>query len=64
MAEVYKPGSGKRDKRMGRGFSLGELKEAGLTIRDAKKMGIYIDERRKTVHPQNVERLRKILGEG
>ncbi len=54
--------STRRDKRMrpGRGFSLGELKEAGLSLRDAKKLGIYVDRRRKTVHPWNVEALKKV----
>jgi large subunit ribosomal protein L13e len=47
--------------REGRGFSLGELKEAGLTPERAKKLGIYVDKRRKTVHPWNVEALRNFL---
>ncbi len=47
--------------RKGRGFSLGELREAGLTPEKAKKLGIYVDKRRKSVHPWNVEALRDYL---
>jgi len=47
--------------RKGRGFSLGELREAGLTPEKARKLGIYVDKRRKTVHPWNVEALRDYL---
>ncbi len=46
--------------REGRGFSLNELKQAGLTIFDAKRIGIYLDKRRKTVHNENVEYLKTI----
>ncbi len=48
-------------KRLGRGFSLGELKEAGISITEARKRGIPIDRRRRTVHPWNVEALNKLL---
>lgn len=47
--------------RRGRGFSLGELREAGLTPEKARKLGIYVDKRRKTVHPWNVEALKDYL---
>ncbi len=47
--------------RRGRGFSLGELKEAGLTPQLARKLGIYVDKRRKTVHPWNVEALKDYI---
>ena len=47
--------------RKGRGFSLGELREAGLTPQQARKLGLYVDKRRKTVHPWNVEALKEYL---
>ncbi|MEB3816828.1 MAG: 50S ribosomal protein L13e [Desulfurococcales archaeon] len=47
--------------RRGRGFSLGELREAGLTPKQALKLGIYVDKRRRTVHPWNVEALKDFL---
>ena len=47
--------------RPGRGFSELELKEAGLSIREAKKLGIPIDLRRRSVHKWNVEALKKFL---
>jgi ribosomal protein L13E len=46
--------------REGKGFSLNELKQAGLTILDARRIGIYIDSRRKSVNSQNVEYLKTI----
>ena len=47
--------------REGRGFSLGELKEAGLTPEKARKLGLYVDKRRKTVHEWNVKALREFI---
>jgi large subunit ribosomal protein L13e len=47
--------------RPGRGFSLGELREAGLTPKEAMRLGLYVDKRRRSVHPWNVEALRKYL---
>jgi len=46
--------------RKGKGFSLGELKEAGIGLDEARRLGIYMDKRRDTVHPENVEALKDI----
>ena len=42
----------------GRGFSLNELKEACLTLQDAKQIGIPLDVKRKSVHKENIETLK------
>ncbi|MHA1237872.1 MAG: ribosomal protein L13e [Candidatus Odinarchaeia archaeon] len=60
--EVYHP-KNKLKKRKGRGFSLSELKEAGLTVDIAKRLGIPIDRRRRTLHPENVELLKDYVME-
>jgi len=60
---VYKPAKRGREKRVGRGFSIGELKAAGLSLSDAKRLGIYVDKRRKSVHEWNVELLKKMIKE-
>lgn len=49
--------------REGKGFSIGELKEAGLDVQKARKLGLYVDKRRKTIHKENVEALKKFLKE-
>lgn len=48
-------------EREGRGFSLGELREAGLTPERAKQMGLRVDPRRGSVHEKNVGALRALL---
>jgi ribosomal protein L13E len=45
-------------ERNGRGFSLEELKKAGLNKAEAKKLEIPIDKRRKTAHEQNVQKIK------
>jgi ribosomal protein L13E len=46
--------------RTGRGYSFGELKEAGLDPRVARKSGVPVDVWRQTKHPENVEQLKSI----
>ncbi len=46
-------------KRNGRGFSLEEIKNAGVTKVDARKMSLPVDCRRKTAHEENVEALKQ-----
>lgn len=60
-ATVYTP-TKKPHSRKGKGFSLGEVREAGLSIHEAKRLGVPIDKRRRTLHPQNVERLKEDYG--
>ena len=47
--------------RRGRGFSLAELREAGLTLSDARRLGIPVDRRRRSVHGHNVEILKSLV---
>ena len=48
--------------RNGKGFSSGEVKEAGSTLKEAKSLSIPLD-RRRTVHQVNVKTIRKVLDE-
>jgi len=47
--------------RKARGFSLGELKQAGLLRSQARSMKVRIDKRRSTIHPMNVSALTALL---
>jgi len=47
--------------RKGKGFSRSELREAGLDSKQALKLGIPIDLRRKTEHEGNVKILKQHL---
>lgn len=46
-----------RKFRKGYGFSVEELKQANLTVGEAKQFGIKIDMRRKTMYQENVQRI-------
>ncbi len=48
-----------REKRVGRGFSVGEVKAAGITVREARLIGLYVDERRKSVYEENVAAIKE-----
>ena len=45
-------------QRSGKGFSLEEIKKAGLDQSEARKMKIPVDPRRKTAHDANVAELK------
>ena len=47
--------------RKGRGFSLGELRKVGLDPGSAKRLGIAVDRRRRSIWDENVEALRSFL---
>lgn len=59
--QVKSPGNAQ--SRRGRGFSVEETNRAGLTITEARQMGLIVDPRRKTVHDENVEVLKQYLKE-
>jgi len=48
--------------RKGRGFSLKELRAAGLTPSEAKRLGISVDRRRGTAYPENIGVLKENYG--
>lgn len=47
--------------RQGRGFSEAELKEAGISVADARKHSLRIDPRRRTKLDQNIRAIKKWL---
>ena len=49
--------------REGKGFSIGELEAAQLTVGKAKTMGIPVDTKRGTSHDENIEVLKEFLEE-
>jgi len=60
IVKIPKAGYGFRE---GRGFSIGELKEAGLSVGKARALGLYVDVRRRSVRKDNVEALKSFLKE-
>ena len=50
-------------QRFGRGFSREELKKAGSSLKEAVKLGLPVDGKRKTVHDQNVAAAKTSLQE-
>ncbi len=49
------------ERRVGRGFSRGELKEAGITLKQAMKIAVAVDARRRSIHSENVKLLKTQL---
>jgi len=60
MSEPSVRSPGLRKLREGKGFSVGELRAAGLTLKEAEGLGLRVDRRRRSVHSWNVEVLRKL----
>ena len=58
--QVKKPAGG---LRRGKGFSYGELRNANITVDEAKDLGIKTDLRRQTVHQVNIDKLVETKGE-
>lgn len=50
--------------RRGRGFSPAELREAGLSLEEARRLGIPVDKRRRSRHEHNVRILKEFLESG
>jgi len=48
-------------QRCGKGFSVGELRKAGLSLSDAVKFHVPVDARRKTAHEENAEAVKAFL---
>lgn len=46
--------------REGRGFSKGELREVGMDFKQALRLAVPIDLRRKTKHEDNIKTLKHI----
>ena len=63
MKRVLKPRVFKKGEKQstGRGFSRGELKKAGTNHKEALKLGIPLDSRRRTVHEENVTEVKAFL---
>lgn len=47
--------------RRGRGFSKEETLQAGLTLEDARRMGLMVDLRRRTAYPENIKGLKQYM---
>lgn len=50
-----------RKPRKGKGFSREELRKAGLSFREALKLSIPIDFRRRTIHKENIKAVKSFL---
>jgi ribosomal protein L13E len=48
-------------QRVGKGFSRGELKAVQLSVDQARKLKLRVDERRTTAHKWNIEALQRYL---
>ncbi|MEM0118656.1 MAG: ribosomal protein L13e [Nitrososphaerota archaeon] len=47
--------------RIGKGFSLAEIAKVGLSASLARKLGLYVDPRRKSSHEENIRILNSAL---
>lgn len=63
LRPTVKKCGGSMEVRRGRGFSMGELEEAGILGKEVVMQRIYFDKRRKTTHAENVATLRSLTQE-
>lgn len=49
--------------RLGRGYSLSEVEKSGMSVSQVRKLGIYVDSRRSTLHEFNVQQLKALIEE-
>jgi large subunit ribosomal protein L13e len=56
--KVFKKGG---KQRLGKGFSREELKEVGLTLKDALRMGVPVDCQRRTAHEENIQIIKNFV---
>ncbi|RJS85300.1 hypothetical protein CW706_01665, partial [Candidatus Bathyarchaeota archaeon] len=63
MVKIYAIVRRKRKVRKGKGFSREELRSANLSVKEARNLGISVDERRSTMHEENVKTLRAFISE-
>jgi large subunit ribosomal protein L13e len=49
--------------KTGKGFSIDEVKEAGVNVGEARHLGVPVDQRRSTNYPENVEALKGWIAE-
>jgi len=61
-AIVVRHVQGKFKRRLGRGFSGAELREAGISVTNARKLSIRVDPRRQTRMEENVKAIKTWLG--
>jgi len=60
IISMVKSPSKDRKKRKGCGFSLPEIKKAGKSIEEIKKLKVKIDYFRKSIHDENIEKLKNL----
>ncbi len=58
---VYRRGSRRLKMREARGFSIGEVKAAGATASEVRRVGFYVDERRQSNRESNVKILKDLI---
>ncbi|MBU7014418.1 MAG: ribosomal protein L13e [Theionarchaea archaeon] len=49
--------------RSGKGYSLSEVEKSGIRVSQVRKLGIYVDPRRRTLHEFNVQQLIALVEE-
>jgi ribosomal protein L13E len=60
-AVVHRTFNLSRKIRVGYGFSIREIQAAGIDVTKARKLGIYVDTRRRSAHSENTEALKAAL---